>query len=247
MKTDFDNLKKYLGESAIFLAIVTACLYISGYSFYASYFYRLSVPLKFLNLQIIDYMSVSFLPISFLIILLLIFFGLWSHEPKNRLEALGGNLFLFVAAILTIYEGKSIINDETFLFIYIILIIVCILIFVIMSYMKISFAYNLFKSPLSFKLSFLIFCLSLLIILSSILGDSAAENLIQVKGDQLEIQFFLKDNTDTQFQNKTFKFVMQLEDRYYVLEKNDTVHDYPKLYIIPTDQVAMATVHRVNN
>jgi hypothetical protein len=75
----------------------------------------------------------------------------------------------------------------------------------------------------------------------------AADNLIQGKGGHLDIQLFMKDKTDTQFQNKTFTFVMQLENRYYVLEKNETVPAHPKLYIIPIDQVAMATVHRVSN
>lgn len=80
---------------------------------------------------------------------------------------------------------------------------------------------------------------------ASLLGHRAAENLIQGKNGSFEIQFFPKDNMDNQLQNKTLIFIMLKDNKYYVLEKNESNTKYPELYIIQEDQVKIAKLHKI--
>ncbi len=82
---------------------------------------------------------------------------------------------------------------------------------------------------------------------AAFLGDMEARDLIKGKVDRQEIQVVLKDKMNTQLQDKTFIFVMLQDNKYYILDKNETALQYPKLYIVPIDEVEMATVDTVTS
>lgn len=240
------NLKKFLGESAVFIAIVTAILYFVGSGYYESFFNRLSIPLKFINIQMIDYMITGIIPILLLGLFVAHFFHVWSREPRNRWEAFEGNLCIIILAILLLVS-TILYKNHMFILPTRIIAVSSILMFIYKIYKNESEAYEIYQSSWFTKLTYLIALILALYIIAGFIGNHDAENLIQGQDNTLEVQLSLKDKADTQFQNKTFIFVMQLDNSYYIIEKNETIPEYPKLYIIPTDQVAVATIHRVNS
>lgn len=99
-----DRFYNYLSKSAVFIAIVTASLYFIGYGFYKQFFERLTVPDRFLNIQMIDFMTASLGPILLMVAFFMIVGVIWTHAPRNRKEAFIGNLLIFIPfAIILIF------------------------------------------------------------------------------------------------------------------------------------------------
>lgn len=239
---------KYFEEPAFLTAFITASLYFVGYGYYTAYFSRFSVPLKFINIGIIDYMTLGFLPVVLLSIFIVIFFGVWSHVPKNFFEAFLGNLLPIILILITCGEA-ILINDDIYMkyfFLGVALILVLFLIYI--SCQKESMAYFVHESGFILKIGLMLIIIGGLFSLSAFLGDHNANNFIHGKDDRLEIQLSLKDKMNTQLHDKTFILIMLQDNKYYISEINKNVSEYPILYIIPTDEVEMATVHtRIKN
>lgn len=79
---------------------------------------------------------------------------------------------------------------------------------------------------------------------SNILGIGDAERMIDgTSSDALWVNISLKDKDNTLFENKTLIFVMLRDDTYYVVEKDESHPNKPRVYIIPSDQIKMAVVY----
>lgn len=255
-KRSSERFYNYLGESAIFIAIVTGSLYFIGYMYYNSFFKRLTVPSKFLNIQAIDYMTAALIPILALSIFYIVILKVWSHAPRNRIEAFLGNLAMIIPSILIIityyyivFGGNYYVNSITVEILSAIVVVVAVVTFlyyIYKSYKKVSIAYILYSGRISTKVLYLVTLIGILGMFAYNLGTHDAKELIQGKSGTPEIQLFLKDNNSEQFQNKTLIFVMIKDNKYYVVEKNETVPKDPKLYIIQDNQIEMAIIHKVN-
>lgn len=243
-----DDKFKILFESTLFIAIISAVSYFVGYGYYFSYFSRLSIPLSSMNIQPIEYMTMSYLPIIVLSLIFGLSFEYWQIAPRNLKEALIGNCyFIVVFAIVIIAYWLD--NENNFLLssFFVLVLLLSIIYMIFISIRKVSFGYFVFnKASFSLKFLFIILTIGVLFIGASILGNYTAEKLIFEKGQTIEVQLYSKDKSNTNFQDKTFIFVSTRENNYYVLEKNATFPKYPKLYIISKDQIEMATLQVVN-
>ena len=65
-KKYLEKLTNNFFESAFFIATITSSLYFFGYTYYNSFFSRLSIPLKFLNISAADYIITGLQPILLL-------------------------------------------------------------------------------------------------------------------------------------------------------------------------------------
>jgi len=117
--------------------------------------------------------------------------------------------------------------------------------FILATLLKSSIGYSMYNRGLFTRFSAVFMILFGLFFLSTLLGFNAAEDLIQEKGKLFEIQLSMKDKMENQLQNKTFIFVMQYNNNYYVMEKNQTTFKTPIIYIIPIEQIEYAKVYRV--
>lgn len=237
------NMIHYIAEPALFITLITSCLYFVGNLYYLSFFSRLSIQTRFINIRTADYMTVAFLPIVLLGIFIAISYSVGSHVPKNRLEAFLGNLVFMVTMGFNILLMRKLINNNLFISIFTFLILLWILVIIYLSYKKWSFSHSYHSGNFYLKFCIIFIILSGILNLAMFLGDTQATNLIQGNVDRLEIQLFLKDKMNTQLQDKTFIFIMLQDNKYYIIDKNQTSSKYSKLYIIPTDEVEMATVY----
>lgn len=239
LRNDSPHILNYFAEPASIIAFITACLYFVGFGYYSSYLSRFSIPMRFINIDTIEYVRVGFSPIIFLGVFIAMFFMTWSNAPKNRLEAFSGNLLMFI--FLFIY----IVTDPNRKFIDNVILLVLILFLIFLSYHKYSMAYFFYKKGFAFKIGLIFIILLGLFNISVFWGDITANELIHGQRDRLEIQLFLKDKMNIELQNKNFILVMLHDNKYYISEINETASEYPKLYIIPTDEVEMAEVYTV--
>lgn len=241
MTRENDGSYKSLYKPALIVIYITALLYLAGYSYYQSFFLRLSIPFLLLTIQPIDYITAFFFPILILGICIAYFFSVWSHFPRSFLEALQGNvviiyLFLFYSIAFLNLEISNEIKTPFILFC-----IIAILYIIYLSYKKISMAYLCFKK--NYMILFLFGVIIFIYNLGLFFGLSDAENLIHGNNPNI-LEISLKDKTNNQFLNKILVLVMLHDNAYYVIERNATSSNYHKLYIVPIEQVEMVTVIR---
>lgn len=243
-KKPSDKFYNYLGESAILIAIISAVIFFIGLRYYGTFFDRLAVPYKFLGFSVVDYMIAAIIPIIGLSLLYSIVFSVWSHAPKNRMEAFVGNLVLFIPLALTIIVYNLFVKNYLIKSIITISFVLAILYYIYLSYQKYSSAYSLYLGNTNLFL-FLILITGSFIMIADVVGNHNAEQLIQGKSGS-EIQLLLEDNTmNLQLQNKTLILVMLYDNKYFVIEKNESITVDPKLYIIQNDKIKMAIIYKV--
>ena len=237
-----NGLKNNYFEPAFFIAAITSSLYFFGYTYYNSFFSRLSIPLKFLNVSTDNYIIIGLQPILLLFGFFFAFFIVWSKPPKTLLRSFLGNSLLYIFIIIGIcyhWEFKNYLSIGMYLIFLILTIRITI--------QKRSFAYDFYKGDWNLRFIVILVVLFGILMFADFNGNNDAENLIKGSGkDSLEIQLMLKDNNNIQFQNKTLILIMLQNNNYYIVEKNETAPKNPKLYIIPSDQVDMAILSKIN-
>ncbi|MCK5644111.1 MAG: hypothetical protein KAJ19_25150 [Gammaproteobacteria bacterium] len=236
------NLKNNYFESAFFIATITSSLYYFGYTYYNYFFSRLSIPLKFLNVSVEDYIIIGLQPILLLFGFFFASFIVWSKPPKNILRSFIGNSLLFIFIIIGIY-----VNWVSKNYLSIGMYIIFLILTIQMTIQKRSFAYDFYKGDWNLRFLVIIIVLFGILMFANFSGNSDAEELIKGSSkNSLEIQLMLKDNNNTQFQNETLILIMLQNNNYYIMEKDETAPKNPKLYIIPSNQVEMAIISKVN-
>jgi len=85
---NFPNKINYIIELPLFIIFITALLYFTGIGYYSSYFTKLSIPTRFINIEQTNYFVMGFFPILILSPFIAIFFKFWSQKPRNRMDAL---------------------------------------------------------------------------------------------------------------------------------------------------------------
>jgi hypothetical protein len=93
-------------------------------------------------------------------------------------------------------------------------------------------------------INFIIFIFIILTMITPYFGIISAENLIRGNEGSLNIKLELKDE-NPELLNHTLILVIHSNDKYYLVEKNESVPRDVTLYIIPDDQIKMITVKPV--
>lgn len=231
-------------EPTIIIALISAIFYIFISDYYISYFNRLSIPFYTLDLSLTFYLYAAKQILLALFIMVSIIYLIDSalliekNYSKNKSYR---NLFclivcwisLIVAYVLFLSQFKT----ESIIYK---LIPPIFYIFYVKSYEK----RNQDRVGFIFMNIFLIYVITFLYI--PILGDNSAEDLIRGSDGNLEIKLELKDN-ESSLPNGTLILVTHSNNKYFLVEKNESNLGKTNLYIIPDDQIKMVLVKPVEN
>ena len=103
-----------------------------------------------------------------------------------------------------------------------------------------SIPYYLYNNENYYYKGFLIVILITLVFsVACTIGNMAAEQTIQgTNSHSKDVKLILKDeNISDEIENKPLILIVIDENKFYFIEKNETLSKYPKLYIIPSDQI----------
>lgn len=231
-------------EPTIIIALISAIFYIFISDYYISYFNRLSIPFYTLDLPLSFYLYAAnqILFSSFFLILILYIVDTALKFEKNfsKDKTFKDLLFLIICFLLLI-----------FIYVYLLGFFKTGNIFYTLSPPFFYILYvQAYKQRNRDKIGFVfinIFIISIIILnYIPILGNNSAENLIKGSDGNLEIKLELKDN-ESSLPNGTLILVTHSNNKYFLVEKNESNLGKTNLYIIPDDQIKMVLVKPVEN
>ena len=241
-KIKFSNL----AEPTIFGAITTAFFYILISGYYDSYFKRLSIPFYSLDLPFTFYLYSAHWILYFIYYILLFF--MLSDGLKRGFEAYSkaskyDKVAIMITQIILIMAGLFVLSPfidcgwNLSIIIFSVLIPIIFILFLKDKHTKGKIDQE-----------FVILAIFLLLVVSTTippnLGRSAAENLIRGEEGSFEAKLDLK-NGNPDLLSRTLILVIHSNNKYYLVEKNESIPKEVKLYIIPDDQIKMATIEAV--
>ena len=234
-----------LFEPAIIIALVTGALYLIGYIYHESFFSRLSLPNRILNLPTAVYLREAFVYCLLFVTLGLPSFIDADKRPRTFLQALKGNLLgMAFAALGTIYIIRTYSNwtDLRRLFLIPIPVLVTCL---ALAKRRISMAHSVYKGSWLTRIWFAALAIVFTSSLAAVFGDIHATKLIEGSlHNSMVISLEFKDGTNFQ-EGKQMIFIMHHNGKYYMVERQFKAPKHPSVYIISDDQIAIATVKRI--
>lgn len=243
-----DKASSYLNHPTYVTILITASLYIVISAYYASYFYRLSLPFNMLNLPYTFYLNAGYgiliviLLLVPLAIIYLIADDIWKRRKHSMkviiLTLMPWGIFWIACLIGTIICLMPSLDFLVFLKLFIIQ---------IASLWTIKYMINNINKSRKERERLILASFLILVISTSMtsisdqLGDQQAQNLI--RGDGYEINFTLK-NENIGISKSTFMLAAQSDNKYYLVEKNNTIPISAKLFIIPMNETKILTLKR---
>lgn len=232
-------------QSALIIPCITVFLYLLGWFYYQSFFNRLSLHHSFINFPITEYLIKSFPPAIITIIFGYISFKDISKPPKTFLKALRGNLFaiyLFGIGILPFFSYHP--SNILISMILIIFVFMELNLIIIGPLRHRSIGYFWYKRKNDERIFIILMTILIIIGFSIAIGHYSGTELI--KGNfSNEIYFIYKDES-YEITKKPLILVLYNNGKYFVVEKDEKAPDKPNLYIIPDEQVKMATFNKIN-
>jgi len=101
------KLPLHLIESAGFVALVTAVLYFMGYSYYAGFFERISLPPPYPELSTSDYFLRAFSSLTGLLVAALLSIPYRSTAPSTMVQAFWVNSAFIIVPLILAHDGRS--------------------------------------------------------------------------------------------------------------------------------------------
>lgn len=247
-KTLIYNLTKL--EPAIFPAIITSCLYFFGYGYLSSYYGNLSISLKLIDFQLSDYLLAGLIPVLFALFFIIVSFWSWKQKPEKHITVIFSNFIFTIQFLIICLYLVPVFENESLLITYIfIFVVVVILIILINTYFNDkSIPYELYNKNIYWE-GFLILILIIFVFsVACISGNIVAEQTIQGNNSHSkDVKLILKDkNVSDEIENKSLILIVIDENKFYFIEKNETLRKYPKLYIIPSDQIKIVILKQNN-
>jgi len=242
-----------LTNPSIIIASLTAFLLFEGYTYYASFFGTLGIPIINIDLPFAFYVSIAI----FMVNLIIIFSIYWPLDvpPINRVPRKIAifRLFLWLAMLAISYmifteigafDLFPLTSFQTLpYFILVILLFSSEMVNIFWNKSIRGYVENYYKntkiSPYAVATA-LISVAFLISIPIAFMGDNDAKRLIEGKPSAIEVSLDLKDPGQGSLQNKTLFLLMFKDGAYYVIEENDSFPFAAKSYIIPSSNVRYA-------
>ena len=240
------EISRYI-EPATIVTLLACALYFIGWFYLEGYFNRLGIHQDSLELPVIFYFRKAILPV-------LTFTGLFywmvlgvKKDIKTRLDAFLGNIPLFLLAFFFMYylitgynQKNSVLILLTFLG-FIIMFIEAI----VLSWRKSSFSHMLLKKPLN-RIIFYFILLMIASIGAGVIGDIHATKTIEgTLATSSSINYTWIGDLPAELEGKELVLILYYQERYYVTVRQNPAPKYPNIYIIPDDQIALATIKRI--
>lgn len=234
-----------LFEPAIIIALVTGALYLIGYTYHNSFFSRLSLPNRILNLPTAVYLREAFVYCLLFVTLGLPSFIGADKRPQTFLQALKGNLLgmAFVTlSIIYIIRTYSNWTDLRRLFLVPIPVLVTCL---TLAKRRISVAHSVYRGSWLTRIWFAALAVVFTSSFAAVFGDIHATKLIEGSlHNSMVISLELKDGTNFQ-EGKQLILIMHHNGNYFIVERQHKVPKYPTVHIISDSQIAVAIIKRI--
>lgn len=229
-------------ESVGALAVVTAILYFIGYSYYAGYFSRLSVPAPYSNLDTSDCVIrafTNFVPTLYVLFFLVTSPSLRIRRPVSRRQALYSNLTILVGCFLLLTYSLSLEFFNWFIGIY------------LASALAVTMAAALVKASLvgiidaSYGgVAGRIYYAVLLVWFASVYfgaqGEHDAKRLMEGTLERSSTVTLTMRDPRSGFNGRTFALITIRDDHYYVVEQASSAPERPAVFAIPSAEVVAA-------
>jgi hypothetical protein len=240
-------------EPAAIITIVVAATYYVGRTYIGSYYGRLGLDPTSLEFPTEFYIEQSTIPVLIGIGASYFSFSLAGrqHHRNNRKSALFGNILLLLAGILILIVGFQDVGQSQIF--YVALGTIVLTATILLTYLGISFSVSI-KSNFLFRLCALVAAFSIFVLTGQALGSTQGKKLIN--GDYREavsVHFNWKEVAATKELDTDLILLLQNKSNYYVVKKqdlqsNNTLVDFfPKIYMIPEENIKFAVIRKVKN
>ena len=259
--TNKETLVFYLTklEPAFLSAIITSCLYFFGYGYLSSYYGNLSISLKLIDFQLSDYLLAGLIPTFIVLGIIIVSILSWKGKPqKNTSKKFKPfNIIsncVFILQFMLIYSFLVSVFEIWSHFILFVFIL-----FGILMLFKLknrgpedkykSIPYELYNEEIYYKGLLIVILIITAFSVAYISGNIVAEDTIQGKNSHSkDVKLILKDkNVSDEIENKSLILIVIDDNKFYFIEKNETLRKYPKLYIIPGDQIKTVILKQNNS
>lgn len=230
-------------DSATLIAIATSCLYFFGYAYYMSYFFKLSIPMRFINIPLQEYFIFGSVVIFAVFFVIVAFFWAWTQPPSYKIILYFSNMLFFTQISILHYE---LFSDISKIVMWSLIIASFLGIFIFTIKIKESILYNMYNHSVISKIASILILFFIIFTVACFIGEYSAKEAIQGKHSKTqEIQLILNDDINSQMQNKSLILIMVSDSNYYIIEKNKSLTEYPTSYIIPNNQIKMSMLKAI--
>ncbi len=229
-------------EPATILALFVGSLYYLGWSYTDGYFQRIGLRHAIFNFSTTFYLTQSFWAAS-LSWMAMLFLLSGREAPKTKLHALYANLGLIFLIIPFLLPGTSEFGSLDF---YIGLgFVVCPVIAIVwLSWNKKSIGHLLRQAE---PVIVLILVIPIMTVAARTIGEFHGRKTIQ--GDPqytYTVSFAWKEAPIQELEGKELILIVYQDSQYYVAIREKPAPAFPKVYVVPVDQLKHAVVSRIN-
>jgi len=211
-----------------------------------AYFERLGLQHESFMLPFSFYITKAFFAIMLCTLIFSISFYNVKSTEKNRLQALRGNLFFLFFAVLGAYQA---IRDFPHLSLYLSLGIFLSVAFLVVSWTlrRKSAALLLTRDNVPIRILALVGAILYISFMARLLGSHHAKIGVEATGyGAVSIRFETKASFPESLEDMNLILIIYHNGNYYVMERQNPLPRYPKVYIVPDDQIEFAVQKRIN-
>jgi hypothetical protein len=229
-------------ESAGFVALVSAILYFMGYSYYAGYFERLSLPSPFPELSTTDYFLQAFSSLSGLIIAVLVSIPYRSTVPTTIWEALWVNSAFIIMPLILAQNARSngFLGEGLALVLGVAVVAGLVASLLKLSIMKLMTARWGLAGALAYAFGFF----SFFSFYFRLEGAADATRLIEGRLDGSASVVLQTKDKDTAANGVPLLVALARNGQFYLVPQASPAPEAPVVYFVPESEVRSATIHR---
>jgi hypothetical protein len=239
-----------LFEPTLVITALTALAYFLGMAYWNGYCRRIGISMGILNLSAPDVLIESTTVFLFGGTVLMISFYGAKTAPASILAALRGNLFILVIMVSgawLMHCGALSGLPEVLRKIMEALAGISVLMYVVLaSLRKASAAHLAFTAPKFMRGAVKFLAVGTLVMIGSVLGVLRATNEIEGSGQTIHLRFLPGLTAAPAPTESNLMLIAHQEGIYYVVEKQDSAPENPKIYVIPDVLVETAVIQKTS-
>jgi len=245
---NFDRWSNKIGTSYF------SCLYFFGYGYLSSYYGNLSISLKLIDFQLSDYLLAGLIPVLFALFFIIVSFYSWKQKPEKHIVIIFSNVIFTIQLLIIclysvlVFGNTSLLITDNFIIVVVVILIILINILINTYIMDKSIPYELYNKNIYWEGILILILIIFVFSVACISGNIVAEQTIQGNNSHSkDVKLILKDkNVSDEIENKSLILIVIDENKFYFIEKNETLRKYPKLYIIPSNQIKIVILKQNN-
>ena len=237
------GISEYI-EPATIITLTIGAVYYVGWSYTNGYFERLGIQHDSLEFPTSFYLMRGFLPVLVSAIVVYWAFSGTRVSKQTRANAAQGNVPILLLAALLLLEGFTKPSVRIYLFAAAGLILVA---FIMCSWQKTSLSQRIQKSPPLGRIFILLMLIAVSVVTANFLGQhDAARSVEGALRNGVLVRFAWKGEVRPELENKAFVLILHRDGKYYVVGLESPAPEFPKVYIVPDEQIKLAVIQRIN-